>query len=96
MLETIPEPKIIDPIVEAYRQTVENEIRRSIILVFRYQPAWSEGGLELALKERHVSMTDFYRHYNELGIIQKKILDPKLWSWYLWYVPEHWKTEDSK
>ncbi len=84
----------IDTIIERHRKAVEDETRRSIILVFRYFPAWSEGGLELALKERHVSMNDFWRHHKELGISFKRIADSE-WAWWMWYVPEHWNPEES-
>ncbi len=47
--------ELTDSIIERHRKAVEDETRRSIILVFRYLPAWSEGGLELALKERYVT-----------------------------------------
>ncbi len=87
--------ELIDSIIDRHRKAVEDEIRRSIILVFRFQPAWSEGGLELALAERHVSMNDFWRHYKSLGIINKRIEDSNLWAWNLWYVPDNWNPEES-
>ncbi len=97
MLETIPEPKTVDPIIERHRKTVEDEIRRSIILVFRFQPAWTEGGLKLALAERHVSMDDFWRHFKELGILQTRTrITDQNFGWWMYFIPDNWRPDDRK
>ncbi len=69
----MPEPT--DAIIERHRQHIEEFTRLSIINIFRNQPAWSEGGLRIALLERRVSMNDFVRHHHELGIQHTRVDD---------------------
>ncbi len=89
------EPQTVDPIIEWHRKMVESGIRSKIGFIFCESPAWSEGGLELALRERKVSMFDFYRHRGPLGIRHTRISEPSGLHWFMYYVPDNWRHPEA-